>query len=92
MKNSTVDFQIFFDETKRFFGLKSYNISNGGNMIKNTKTKVGNYKVETTMKMVSVYQNGKLVGSAGVQNPKDFDFDALFHIALHKSGSKIEVA
>ena len=57
----------------------------------NTITKVGNYKVETTMGMVFVYQNGKLVGSAGIQNPKDFNFDALFHIALHKSGSKIEV-
>ena len=61
-------------------------------MIKNTKTKVGNYKVETTMKMVSVYQNGKLVGSAEVQNPKDFDFDMLYKFALHKLGSKIQVA
>ena len=58
----------------------------------NTITKIGNYKVETTMKTVSVYQNGKLISSAGVQNPKDFDFDALFHIALHKLGSKIQVA
>lgn len=58
----------------------------------NTITKIGNYKVETTMGMVFVYLNGKLVGSAGVQNPKDFDFDTLFHLALHKSGSKIQVA
>lgn len=58
----------------------------------NAITKVGCYKVETTMGMVFVYQNGRLVGSAGVQNPKDFDFDTLFNIALHKSGSKIEVA
>ena len=58
----------------------------------NVITKVGNYKVVTTMTRVLVYLSNRLIGSAGCIRPSDFDFDSLFNFALHKSGSKIEVA
>lgn len=61
----------------------------------NAIVKIDGYKVITTMTKVFVYAGeklNKLVGCAGVKNPKDFDFNALYKIALHKSGSKIEVA
>ena len=61
----------------------------------NTIVKINGYKIITTMTRLFVYNNencNKLVGCAGVKNPKDFDFNALYKIALHKSGLKIEVA
>lgn len=39
------------------------------------------YHVNTTMGTVFVYRYGKLIGKAGVQNPRDFDFDTLFNLA-----------
>lgn len=57
----------------------------------NVITKVNCYKVITTMTKVFVYLDNKLIGSAGCIRPSDFDFDALYKMALHKSGSKIEV-
>lgn len=55
----------------------------------------GNFFIISTKTKLFVYADEKLnnlVGFAGVKNPKDFDFDALFRFAMHKSGSKIEVA
>ena len=54
-------------------------------------TKEG-YDVVTTMTRVDVYLGRKLVGSAGVKNPKDFDYYSLLNFVKHKSGSKIQVA
>ena len=46
--------------------------------------------VETTSKRVIVRRtDGTLIGEAGVQNTKDFDFDVLYRLALHQSGSQI---
>lgn len=39
------------------------------------------YYVNTTMGTVFVYRYGKLIGKAGVQNSRDFDFDTLFNLA-----------
>lgn len=49
-------------------------------------------KVETTMTRVNLYKGNTLIGSAGVKNPNDFDYDSLLTFAKHKSGSKIQVA
>ena len=49
-------------------------------------------KVETTMTCVNLYNGSKLVGSASVKNPKDFDYYALLSFAKHKSGSSLQVA
>lgn len=52
-------------------------------------------KVITTKTKLFIYADEKcndLIGCAGVKNPKDFDFDTLFHLALHKLGSTIQVA
>ena len=60
----------------------------------NASVKFGGYKIVTTRTRLFVYNDencNKLVGCAGVKNPNDFDFDTLFRMALHKSGSKIEV-
>lgn len=57
--------------------------------------KFENNFVVTTKTKLFVYRDEKcnyLIGCAGVKNPKDFDFNVLYKIALHKSGSKIEVA
>ena len=48
------------------------------------------YQVFCTDTTVFVYQGSRLIGSAGVRRKEDFDFDALFRFALHKSGSGIE--
>ena len=46
--------------------------------------------VETTSKRVIMRKtDGTLIGEAGVQNAKDFDFDVLYRLALHQSGSQI---
>ena len=58
----------------------------------NVFTKHGHYEVDTTMTSVFVYSMGKCVGSASVRKAEDFDFDTLFRLALHKSGSTIQVA
>ena len=60
----------------------------------NGTTKMGDkpMKVQTTMTRVDIYDNDVLVGSAGVKNPKDFDYNCLLTLAKHKSGSKIQVA
>lgn len=58
----------------------------------NVFTKHGHYKVDTTMTSVFVYSMGKCVGRASVRKAEDFDFDTLFRLALHKSGSTIQVA
>ena len=60
----------------------------------NTTEKIGGVemKVVTTMSRVDIYNGRKLVGSAGVKNPKDFDYYALLSFAKHKSGSSIQVA
>lgn len=64
--------------------------------MQNSKTtiKMGDaeMKVVTTMLRVDVYKGSKLVGSAGVKNPKDFDYYALLSFAKHKSGSSIQIA
>ena len=39
------------------------------------------YRVNTTMGTVFVYRYGILIGKAGVQNPRDFDFETLFNLA-----------
>lgn len=59
-----------------------------------TTEKIGGVemKVVTTMSRVDIYNGSKLVGSAGVKNPKDFDYYALLSFAKHKSGSSIQVA
>ena len=51
--------------------------------------KRGDYSIDYTNKLVMVYQGGKLIGQAGVQNSKDFDFEKLYRLALKKSGSTI---
>lgn len=42
--------------------------------------------IVTTNKAVIVYDNNQYVGSASVIRVKDFDYEALLNIALHKSG------
>ena len=42
--------------------------------------------IVTTNKAVIVYDNDQYVGSASVIRVKDFDYEALLNIALHKSG------
>ena len=49
-------------------------------------------KVQTTMTRVDLYKGNELIGSAGVKNPHDFDYESLLDIAKRKSGSKIQVA
>lgn len=48
-------------------------------------------KVITTMGSLYIYRGDTLIGSAGVKNPKDFDYESLLAFAKHKSGSKIQV-
>lgn len=48
--------------------------------------------VFTTNKALFIYRGNELIGSASVINAKDFNYDALLKFALHKSGSKIDVA
>lgn len=58
----------------------------------NAIVRIDGYKVVTTMTRVLVYAGeklNKLIGCAGCKKPSDFDFDALYKMALHKSGSKI---
>lgn len=50
---------------------------------------MNDFVVETTNKRVIIRINGIVVGEAGVQNAKDFDFDVLYRLALHQSGSQI---
>ena len=50
---------------------------------------MNDFVVETTNKRVIIRKNGIVVGEAGVQNAKDFDFDVLYRLALHQSGSQI---
>lgn len=50
---------------------------------------IDGYDVFCTDTMVMVYQGSRLIGSARVLRKKDFDFDALYRIALHESGSCI---
>ena len=51
---------------------------------------MNNVVVETTSKRVIVRRaDGTLIGEAGVQNAKDFDFNILYRLALHQSGSQI---
>ena len=51
---------------------------------------MNNVVVETTSKRVIVRRtDGTLIGEAGVQNTKDFDFYVLYRLALHQSGSQI---
>ena len=52
---------------------------------------VDNYKVITTKTRLFVYAGEKLVGCAGCTKSSDFDFDALYKMALHKAGSTLEV-
>lgn len=49
------------------------------------------YGVTTTKTRVFVYKGKNFVGSAGVKNPKDFDFESLFKIAIHETGSSLEL-
>lgn len=60
----------------------------------NTTIKMGEatVKVQTTMTRVDLYKGEELIGSAGVKNAKDFDYERLLAFAKHKSGSKIQVA
>lgn len=60
----------------------------------NTTIRMGDatVKVETTMTRVNLYKGTTLIGSAGVKNPSDFDYESLLALAKHKSGSKIQVA
>lgn len=49
--------------------------------------------VETTMTKVIIYDaNNEIIGQAGVDDSRDFDFEILYNFAIHKSGSKIQVA
>lgn len=48
--------------------------------------------IVTTNKAVIVYDNNQYVGSASVIREKDFDYESLLNIALHKSGATLEVA
>lgn len=51
---------------------------------------MNDFEVETTSKRVIVRtKDGNVVGEAGVQNAKDFDFDVLYRLALHQSGSQL---
>lgn len=51
---------------------------------------MNNVVVETTSKRVIVRRSdGTLIGEAGVQNAKDFNFDVLYRLALNQSGSEI---
>ena len=50
---------------------------------------MNDFVVETTNKRVIIRINGIVVGEAGAQNAKDFDFDVLYRLALHQSGSQI---
>lgn len=50
-------------------------------------------KIMTTKTKLFIYEDEKcrkLIGSAGVKNPKDFDFDVLYNIALKEVGSNIQ--
>ncbi len=61
----------------------------------NAIVKIGNNFVITTNTKLFIYSDvycKNLIGFAGVKNPKDFDFYALYKIAQMKSGSKIQVA
>ena len=49
-------------------------------------------KVVTTMTRVELYKGNNLIGSAGVKNPHDFNYESLLDIAKRKSGAKIQVA
>lgn len=46
--------------------------------------KVGAYNVEYTRTKVIVYLGDRRVGSAGVRDPKDFDFEMLVRLAKHQ--------
>lgn len=48
--------------------------------------------IVTTNKAVIVYDDNQYVGSASVIRGKDFDYEALLNIALHKSVVTLEVA
>ena len=53
-----------------------------------------NVKIETTMSRLDIYElnvrKGKhLIGSAGVKNPKDFDYNALLFFAKQQIGTTI---
>lgn len=64
--------------------------------MQNSKTTIkmggSTVKVVTTMSRVDIYNGSKLVGSASVKNPKDFDYYALLSFAKHKPGSSIQIA
>lgn len=64
--------------------------------MQNSKTTIkmggSTVKVVTTMSRVDIYNGAKLVGSASVKNPKDFDYYALLSFAKHQSGSSIQIA
>ena len=52
---------------------------------------VNGHTVITTNTKCFVYQGKRLIGSSGCVRSKDFDFDTLYALAMHKSGSKIEI-
>ena len=56
----------------------------------NVSLKIDGYDVFTTNLKVMVYSEDKLIGCAGVKRKEDFNFNVLYKLALHKSGSKIE--
>lgn len=57
-----------------------------------TKRNYGKFTYEymCTDTKVMVYFNHKLVGVAGVKNPKDFDEDVLFNFAVGCTGKNLE--
>lgn len=57
----------------------------------NVSLKIDGYDVFTTNLKVMVYSKDKLIGCAGVKRKEDFNFDVFYRLALHKSGSNIEV-
>ena len=56
----------------------------------NVSLKIDGYDVFTTNLKVMVYSEDELIGCAGVKRKEDFNFNILYRLALHKSGSKIE--
>ena len=48
------------------------------------------YEYTCTNTKVMVYFGSKLVGVAGVKDPKDFDEDVLFNFAVNCTGKNLE--
>lgn len=55
----------------------------------NTITERDEHKVVTTNTRLFVYQGDRCIGSSGCIRPKDFNFNALYKLAMQKSGEQI---